>query len=88
MTARGEDFWIDGRPTYAWRVWEGRRSEGLLLNARMVQATFDDLNLPQLPLTRHAATLTRSTGTSLLTANARFSRRSVALPASTSVFSL
>jgi len=41
---RGEDFWIDGTPTYAGRVWEGRRIEGLLLNARMVQATFDDLN--------------------------------------------
>jgi hypothetical protein len=40
----GEDFWIDGAPTYAGRVWEGRRVEGLLLNARMVQATFDDLN--------------------------------------------
>jgi len=40
----GEDFWIDGSPTYAGRVWEGRRIEGLLLNARMVQATFDDLN--------------------------------------------
>jgi hypothetical protein len=41
---RGEDFWIDGAPTYAGRVWGGRRIEGLLLNARMVQATFDDLN--------------------------------------------
>ena len=41
---RGEDFWIDGSPTYAGRVWHGRRIEGLLLNARMVQATFDDLN--------------------------------------------
>lgn len=41
---RGEDFWIDGRPTYPGRVWRGNRIEGLLLNARMVQATFDDLN--------------------------------------------
>src|SRR5579864_4423039 len=39
-----DDFWIDGAPTYAGRVWHGRRIEGLLLNARMVQATFDDLN--------------------------------------------
>jgi hypothetical protein len=41
---RGEDFWIDGRPTYAGRSWRGHRVEGLLLNSRMVQATFDDLN--------------------------------------------
>jgi hypothetical protein len=41
---RGEDFWIDGAPTYAGHTREGRRIEGLLLNSRMVQATFDDLN--------------------------------------------
>jgi hypothetical protein len=41
---RGEDFWIDGASTYAGRFWRGMRIEGLLLNARMVQATFDDLN--------------------------------------------
>jgi hypothetical protein len=39
-----EDFWIDGKPTYPGRTWAGHRIEGLLLNARMVQATFDDLN--------------------------------------------
>ena len=41
---RGEDFWLDGRPTYEGRTWRGHRIEGLLLNSRMVQATFDDLN--------------------------------------------
>ena len=40
----GEDFYINGQPTYAGRVWNGHRVEGLLLNTRMVQATFDDLN--------------------------------------------
>mgnify|MGYP006952615556 CR=1 FL=1 len=40
----GEDFLIDGRPTYEGREWRGGRIEGLLLNSRMVQATFDDLN--------------------------------------------
>ncbi len=40
----GEDFHLDGRPTYAGRSWKGHRIEGLLLNSRMVQATFDDLN--------------------------------------------
>ena len=40
----GEDFRINGRPTYAGRFWKGHRIEGLLLNSRMVQATFDDQN--------------------------------------------
>ena len=40
----GQDFSIDGTPTYHGRTWQGQRIEGLLLNARMVQATFDDLN--------------------------------------------
>jgi hypothetical protein len=40
----GEDFHINGRPTYAGRSWHGDRVEGLLLNSRMVQATYDDLN--------------------------------------------
>ena len=41
---RGSDFWINGAPTYPGRYWAGHRIEGLLPNARMVQATFDDLN--------------------------------------------
>lgn len=40
----GEDFHINGKPTYGGCVWNGYRVEGLLLNTRMVQATFDDLN--------------------------------------------
>jgi hypothetical protein len=40
----GEDFHINGQPTYAGREWNGHRIEGLLLNSRMVQAVFDDLN--------------------------------------------
>ncbi len=40
----GEDFFINGELTYAGRSWRDWRIEGLLLNARMVQATFDDLN--------------------------------------------
>lgn len=40
----GEDFHINDRPTYPGRVWNGHRIEGLLLNSRMVQATFDDRN--------------------------------------------
>jgi hypothetical protein len=44
LTIAGEDFQINGKPTYAGRTWNGHRIEGLLMNSRMVQATFDDLN--------------------------------------------
>ena len=44
LTIVGEDFHINGSPTYEGRHWKGNRIEGLLLNSRMVQATFDDLN--------------------------------------------
>jgi hypothetical protein len=44
LSITGEDFRINGEPTYAGREWNGHRIEGLLLNSRMVQATFDDLN--------------------------------------------
>jgi hypothetical protein len=37
-------FLINGRPTYQGRTWQGHRIEGLLLNSRMVQGIFDDLN--------------------------------------------
>ena len=37
-------FLIDGRPTYEGRNWRGMRIEGLLMNSRMVQGIFDDLN--------------------------------------------
>lgn len=40
----GEDFHINGLPTYAGREWRGRKIEGLLMNSRMVQGVFDDLN--------------------------------------------
>jgi hypothetical protein len=40
----GDEFLINGRPTYAGRVWQGHKIEGLLLNSRMVQGIFDDLN--------------------------------------------
>ena len=40
----GDAFHINGRPTYAGRNWRGKPIEGLLMNSRMVQATFDDRN--------------------------------------------
>lgn len=44
VSIANDDFHLNGQPTYAGRVWNGHRLEGLLLNSRMVQATFDDLN--------------------------------------------
>ncbi len=41
---RGDQFFLNGRPTYAGRAFNGRRVEGLLLNSRMVQGIFDDRN--------------------------------------------
>lgn len=40
----GEEFHLNGRPTYAGRTWNGKKIQGLLMNSRMVQGTFDDLN--------------------------------------------
>jgi hypothetical protein len=40
----GEDFILNGAPTYPGRSFEGQRIEGLLFNVRAVQAIFDDAN--------------------------------------------
>ena len=40
----GEKFLVNGKPTYAGRMWEGVSIEGRLMNSRMVQGTFDDEN--------------------------------------------
>ena len=44
LSIRGEEFLLDGRPTYEGRVFEGKKVQGLLFNVRAVQATFDDGN--------------------------------------------
>ncbi|MGE3808778.1 MAG: hypothetical protein AB7K24_29285, partial [Gemmataceae bacterium] len=44
IAIKGDGFLINNKPTYAGRSWQGHKIEGLLLNSRMVQATFDDLN--------------------------------------------
>jgi acetyl esterase/lipase len=44
VAIRGDGFLINGQPTYAGRTWKGINMEGLLMNSRMVQGTFDDLN--------------------------------------------
>ncbi|MSU24243.1 MAG: hypothetical protein EXS32_10525 [Opitutus sp.] len=40
----GEKFFVNGQPTYAGRMWDGVSLEGRLMNSRMVQGIFDDLN--------------------------------------------
>jgi hypothetical protein len=44
VTIEGNAFHLNGVPTYVGRTWCGHPIEGLLLNARMVQGIFDDLN--------------------------------------------
>lgn len=44
VSIAGDAFRINGKPTYAGRTWNGHKIEGLLMNNRVVQATFDDLN--------------------------------------------
>jgi len=44
VSIRGDRFYINGRPTYEGRHWNGMTVEGLLMNSRMVQGIFDDLN--------------------------------------------
>ena len=39
VSIRGEQFLINGKPTYAGRSYQGMKIEGLLMNVRAVQAT-------------------------------------------------
>ena len=44
VSIRGDQFLIDGKPTYPGREYKGMKIEGLLMNSRVVQGIFDDLN--------------------------------------------
>jgi hypothetical protein len=44
VSISNDQFYINGKPTYEKRYWKDYRIEGLLLNSRMVQGIFDDLN--------------------------------------------
>lgn len=44
IAIEGESFLINGELTYKGRTWREHRIEGLLINSRMVQGIFDDLN--------------------------------------------
>jgi hypothetical protein len=44
VSVDGDRFVINGKPTYEGGQYKGLEIEGLLLNSRMVQGIFDDLN--------------------------------------------
>jgi hypothetical protein len=44
VTIKGDEFHVNGKPTYEGRYWNGTKIQGLLINSRMVQGIFDDLN--------------------------------------------
>jgi hypothetical protein len=44
VSVHGDLFYINGKPTYAGRSYNGLNIEGLLMNIRAVQGIFDDLN--------------------------------------------
>jgi hypothetical protein len=44
VSIEGDRFFINGKPTYEGRTWKGKKIEGLMMNSRMVQGVFDDLN--------------------------------------------
>jgi len=44
ISIQGNQFYLDGELTYKGRYWEGSKIEGLLMNSRMVQGIFDDVN--------------------------------------------
>jgi hypothetical protein len=44
VSIKGNQFYINRKPTYEGRTWNGNKIEGLLMNARLVQGVFDDLN--------------------------------------------
>ncbi len=44
VSVSNDKFFINGKPTFAGKVWNNYLLEGLLPNSRMVQGVFDDLN--------------------------------------------
>lgn len=44
VAIKADAFLINGESTYKGRTWKDKKVEGLLMNSRTVQATFDDLN--------------------------------------------
>jgi len=56
ISIRGDQFLLNGKPTYPGRTWESHKIEGLLMNTRMVQGIFDDENPETVPLWKYPDT--------------------------------
>src|SRR3954452_5072448 len=44
VSIHGDQFFLNGKPTYRGRTWNGLRIQGLLMNSRVVQGIYDDAN--------------------------------------------
>lgn len=44
VSIKSDQFYINGKPTYEGRYWKGNKVEGLLINSRMVNGIFDDID--------------------------------------------
>ena len=56
IAIRGDQFLLNGRPTYEGRLYRGMKIEGLLMNSRMVQGVFDDSNAETRPMWKYPDT--------------------------------
>jgi hypothetical protein len=56
VSVKGEKFLINGKETYKGLKWQGYSIEGLLMNSRMVQGIFDDLNPKSVDLWKYPDT--------------------------------
>ena len=56
VSIKGEKFLINGKETYKGLKWQGYSIEGLLMNSRMVQGIFDDLNPKSVDLWKYPDT--------------------------------
>lgn len=56
VSIRDGKFYVNGEVLYKGKFWEGHSMEGLLMNARMVQGIFDDLNPTTVSLFRYPDT--------------------------------
>ncbi len=56
VSIKGSKFYVNGLVTNQGKTWEGHSMEGLLMNSRMVQGIFDDLNPVTMSLFRYPDT--------------------------------
>ncbi len=56
VSIQGDRFYLNGKVLYEGKSWEGHPMDGLLMNSRMVQGIFDDLNPVTMSLFRYPDT--------------------------------